>query len=552
MKTTPEKLTIGRDLQLQIEKKRSGNRLLVTLSLETMTKCKLHWGLCRHRNAPWQLPPKKNWPAKTQRVGRDALQTDFQARDAQSFITLELPQDSDFSYLAFVLYFPDENFWDNNHGQNYAIRLPRPDESLLTPGQALSAETTGKEIVFQQIFSLANDLQLATAVLQEGDSFQISLVTDIPGRLVLHWGITKKSRFEWLPPSRPLRPVETEMADDRAAQTLFTNAEGFNRLQFVWPREEALTGITFVLYLPDSRQWLQGEQGNFYIPVQTPVYKESGLETAILVEVTDEIVAKEMGRNSWTLMHRFNLCHDLLDRVGREPHGLALLFIWLRFSAIRQLDWQRNYNTQPRELSHAQKRLTVKLAGLYRDSGPEAREVIRLLLTTVGRGGEGGRGQRVRDEILEIMHRHKIKEVTGHFMEEWHQKLHNNATADDIVICEAYLGFLRSNGDRSLFYKILADGGVSKKRLEGFERPIVTDPDFVPHIKDGLIYDFENYLKLLKSVHSATDLFSALEAAGHCLDNRLRDQVASLYYGREEYHVGVRERVSAITESTLR
>ena len=33
--------------------------------------------------------------------------------------------------------------------------------------------------------------------------------------------------------------------------------------------------------------------------------------------------------------------------------------------------------------------------------------------------------QAVRDEILNIMHRNKIKEVKGTWMEEWHQKLHN-------------------------------------------------------------------------------------------------------------------------------
>ena len=53
-------------------------------------------------------------------------------------------------------------------------------------------------------------------------------------------------------------------------------------------------------------------------------------------------------------MHRFNLCHDLLERVRNNLEGHALLYVWLRFSAIRQLTWQRNYNTKPRELAHAQ------------------------------------------------------------------------------------------------------------------------------------------------------------------------------------------------------
>src|SRR5439155_24099503 len=118
-----------------------------------------------------------------------------------------------------------------------------------------------------------------------------------------------------------------------------------------------------------------------------------------------KIIQGEMGNHSWTLMHRFNLCYELLDRVRGSVDGLALLCVWLRFSAIRQLTWQRNYNTKPRELSHAQDRLTHKLADLYR-SEPDGGPFIRLMLATVGRGGEG---QRIRDEILQIMHRHHIK-----------------------------------------------------------------------------------------------------------------------------------------------
>src|SRR5207247_7720056 len=89
-----------------------------------------------------------------------------------------------------------------------------------------------------------------------------------------------------------------------------------------------------------------------------------------------------------------------------------------------------------------------------------SRPLIRLMLTTVGRGGEG---QEIRDEILNIMHRHHIKEVSGRFMEEWHQKLHNNTTPDDIVICEAYLAFLRGNGNLDGFYKTLRAGGVTRQ-----------------------------------------------------------------------------------------
>lgn len=59
---------------------------------------------------------------------------------------------------------------------------------------------------------------------------------------------------------------------------------------------------------------------------------------------------------------------------------------------------------------------------------------VRLMLATVGRGGDG---QAIRDEILHIMHRNHIPELKGTWMEEWHQKLHNNTTPDDVPICKA-------------------------------------------------------------------------------------------------------------------
>jgi hypothetical protein len=92
-----------------------------------------------------------------------------------------------------------------------------------------------------------------------------------------------------------------------------------------------------------------------------------------------------------------------------------------------------------------------------------------MMLATVGRGGDG---QAIRDEILHIMHRNHIPEMKGTWMEEWHQKLHNNTTPDDVPICKAYLSFLRSNGDNGAYWRVLSDAGLTRARLESFDRPI--------------------------------------------------------------------------------
>jgi len=84
----------------------------------------------------------------------------------------------------------------------------------------------------------------------------------------------------------------------------------------------------------------------------------------------------------------------------------------------------------------------------------------------------------LRDEILHIMHRNHIPEVKGTWMEEWHQKLHNNTTPDDVPICQAYLAFLESNGDEGRYWRVLSDHGITRQRLESFDRPIKSAPQF--------------------------------------------------------------------------
>ena len=136
---------------------------------------------------------------------------------------------------------------------------------------------------------------------------------------------------------------------------------------------------------------------------------------------------------------------------------------------------------------------------------------VRLLLTTLGRGGEG---QRVRDEILHIMHRNNLKELSGTFVEEWHQKLHNNTTPDDVVICSAYLAFLRSNGDLK---PVLPHPGSGRRHARtaardssGPSRPI---PSFWPTARMRSSRSLRTFLQILKAVHSGTDLESAAATA---------------------------------------
>lgn len=357
---------------------------------------------------------------------------------------------------------------------------------------------------------------------------EVTIRADADTTAVLHWGVRNRGNTSWQVPPEASWPEGSRAFDSKAIRTPFLKEGDQPLIRIRLDSSSGLSSMDFVLFFPQDNRWDNNRGKNYRIdiPAIRPSTDETALGNTELLEVAEEIIEHEMSKNSWTLMHRFNLCYDLLDRVKDNADGLALIFVWLRYSFIRQLDWQRNYNTQPRELGHAMDRLTIKLAGLYTES-PAGGEMIRLIMTTLGRGGDA---QRVRDEVLNIMHRHHIKEVSGHFMEEWHQKLHNNTTPDDIVICEAYLEFMRSNGDLGRFYKKLNEGGVTKERLEGYERPIRSHPDFIPYLKDPLIRDFGHFLGILKAVHTGTDLGTAIHTARYLFDPDMHAVMDFIWY----------------------
>jgi alpha-glucan,water dikinase len=384
------------------------------------------------------------------------------------------------------------------------------------------------------------------------DAVELALRTEDRRNCLLHWGVRQQRYSPWQIPPEAIWPEGSRAFDNAAVQTPFLRQDGKGVITFRLARSIDFRLIDFVMFFPDEGRWDNNRGHNYKIELPgagTPTGPEAYLGDKNLAGIANEIIEKEMSRNSWTLMHRFNLCYDLLDRISpNNEDGLALIFVWLRFSLIRQLDWQRNYNTKPRELGHSVDRLTLKLADRYARE-PGDRRMIRLIMTTLGRGVDA---QRVRDEVLNIMHRHHIKEVAGHFMEEWHQKLHNNATPDDIVICQAYLEFLRSNGNLDRFYKKLEESGVTRERLQSYERPIRSHPDFIPHLKEALILDFEHFLGILKEVHAGTDLGTAIHLARYLLDGEMHSLMDFIWSHRDDNKTPVCVLIEKVTEARRR
>ncbi|CAL9114527.1 alpha-glucan water dikinase, chloroplastic isoform X1 [Musa acuminata AAA Group] len=369
------------------------------------------------------------------------------------------------------------------------------------------SENDGGSILNKKKYKL-EDKELQVLVTKPLVRTKVFMATDQRGPLILHWALSRKSG-EWMVPPSSAMPSGSVLLD-KSCETPFTEAslgDMFYQVIEIEIDSDDYAGMPFVLR--SDEKWMKNNGLDFYIELDTEITKskrDAGDGKGTAKSLLDRIAELE-DEAQRSLMHRFNIAADLVEQARDAGQlGLVGLLIWMRFMAMRQLIWNKNYNVKPREISRAQDRLTDLLQNVYKDF-PQHREILRMIMSSVGRGGEGDVGQRIRDEILVIQRNNDCK---GGLMEEWHQKLHNNTSPDDVVICQALIDYIKSDFDISVYWETLNRNGITKERLLSYDRAIHSEPNFRRDQKEGLLRDLGNYMRTLKAVHSGADLESAI------------------------------------------
>ena len=477
------------------------------------TDAVMHWGGIGAREQPWRLPDSKGWPTGSEPHGSQAVRTPLAGRGPLDPVVIRLDASEELVAIEFVLHHFREDRWDDHAGHNYRVELPRSVAERRLSQQARAV--VGEPVTNELVEAIEQNARVAVVSAKRGTGMVVAVVTDYPAELLLHWGVAR-DWHQWTAPPAPMQPEGSETLGNAAARTRFTKRGGVQVVALEVAGTEELHGVRFVLYDPKADRWIRRGGADFF--VRMPGVAGPSLSRE-LTGIADAIVEHEANRESMSQVHRFNLANDLIEdfAIG-DVDAMAMIFVWLRYWALGQLDEQRDSQPESREFIHATDRFTRLLAFRY-DRDVRARRLIRWMLTTVGRGGDG---QRVRDDILQIMHHHGIKETRGQFWEQWHQKLHNDTSPEDVVICDAYLSFLRSGGELDSFYETLAKGGVSRERLRGFERPIQAEPEFPSTKLEELVRDLMQLREHLASVHDGGELESALRRADRALDPDIR------------------------------
>ncbi|XP_065024419.1 alpha-glucan water dikinase 2-like isoform X6 [Musa acuminata AAA Group] len=440
-------------------------------------------------------------------MSMDEIRSSLKNQNVQTvsgFKELQMPGNTIIAAVYHKQY--DVSQWLSKQSLGHMKGTPLCRSSLVN----LVEKTLGADNVkMRQIYNIGNN-ELVVLLKNVSSESHIILAVNLKGDTILHWGVSRTSAGEWLVPPPEILPERSKMLNG-ACQTVFKEiSDGQKQFQYVDInlRGRHLLGVQFVLWSGGS--WLKNNGSNFYIGLksleQAGEKQGEGNKIEICKWLLDEIAQREKDAER-SLMHRFNIATELMERCRHERElGLIGMLVWLRFMACRQLCWNKNYNVKPREISAAQDNFTDLLQRTYQDQKDD-RENLRLIMATVGRGGQGDVGQRIRDEILILQRNNDCK---GGMMEEWHQKLHNNSSPDDVIICQALLDYVKSNFDISIYWRTLNSNGLTKAILASYDRPIVSEPHFRADKKQGLIHDLSEYLKTLKAVHSGDDLESAI------------------------------------------
>ncbi|RDY04427.1 Alpha-glucan water dikinase 2, partial [Mucuna pruriens] len=429
--------------------------------------------------------------------------------------------------------------WLQKHSEGYA-------KGTISTAALVEDSIGGTDVMSRQIYHVHNYEIMVFSKTINGDN-HIFVAANTNGTTVLHWGICKFSPSEWLVPPQEIWPENSKLVSgacqsyfrekflgNRPFQVIYASAL-FHTPTIVDSWKRNFAGIQFVICT--GGYWIKNNGANFFAelkpinPTEKPCIQFTRDAKEVVLWLLDEISRREKEAER-SLMHRFNIATELTDRCKTEGElGLIGILVWIRFMACRHLTWNKNYNVKPRnelyficsEISEAQDRFTNLLKIIYLNQ-PSNREIVRLIMMCVGPGGQGDAGQRIRDEILLIQRNNDCK--TG-MMEEWHQKLHNNSSPDDVIICEALLSYARCGFRIDVYWKTLNANGLTREKLASYDRPIVSEPHFRTDMRDRLIHDLTAYLKILKAVYTGVDL-------GHAIDVCLGSSFKKLLESRIE------------------
>ncbi|XP_024995287.1 alpha-amylase 3, chloroplastic [Cynara cardunculus var. scolymus] len=162
--------------------------------------------------------------------------------------------------------------WPGSSGQLSSMLIQsdgegenKSDDSKESIQQKRSLQSFNEEHYIIKETLLENSMNVYMKRCSEASSNLLRIETDIPGDVIVHWGVCKDESKKWEIPVGPY-PANTSVFKNKALRTQLPIKEDGQGCSGVFSLDEETTGFLFVLKLKDDT-WINCMGNDFYIPI---------------------------------------------------------------------------------------------------------------------------------------------------------------------------------------------------------------------------------------------------------------------------------------------
>ncbi|XP_027348713.1 alpha-amylase 3, chloroplastic isoform X1 [Abrus precatorius] len=289
----------------------------LTVGCNLSGKWILHWGVSRVDDvgSEWDQPPHDMIPPGSIPIKDYAIETPMKksasTAEGDTFheVRIDLKPHNEISAINFVLKDEETGAWYQHKGRDFKVPLVnylKEEANVIGPKRGFSlwpgalgqisnillkSEAThdkvqddnsgsidpklensqlegfyvelpiAKEVIFN------NSISVSIRKCSETANNLLYLKTDIPGDILLHWGVCRDDLMWWEIPPAP-HPPETVAFKDRALRTKLQSRDNGEGSSVQLSLGGEFSGFLFVLKLNDNT-WLNDNGNDFYIPLSS-------------------------------------------------------------------------------------------------------------------------------------------------------------------------------------------------------------------------------------------------------------------------------------------
>ncbi|KAJ7953759.1 Alpha-amylase [Quillaja saponaria] len=330
---------------VRLEHGKDSHNWELTLGCNLPGKWILHWGVSYIDDvgSEWDQPPHDMIPPGSISIKDYAIETPLKksspSLEGHTFdeVKIDLTPNSEIAAIHFVLKDEETGAWYQHKGRDFKVPLVdyfQEDANVVGPkrvfgilpgalGQLSPTDYKGQdnesvsgehkqeirplegfyeELPITKEVSVNNSVSVSVKKCLETGKNLLYLETDLPGDVVVHWGVSRDDERKWEIPPSP-HPPETMLFKDKALRTRLQSRDGGKGSSGLFTLEEEFSGFLFVLKLNDNT-WLKYRGNDFYIPLSSSrnksVESRKSLPERVQISEKTEEASEEVSFTAYT------------------------------------------------------------------------------------------------------------------------------------------------------------------------------------------------------------------------------------------------------------